>query len=96
MTKWISVLDELPPIGTWALVIQDRNLGDWYDRQKKPLRQVYSARLNNIDSEGWSTWELWNSNGYSINPLYLVSHWQPYPSIEGAAFEVMEHELESI
>lgn len=99
MTKWISVLDQLPEVGTWALVIQDNNLGDWYhrqavDRQKKPLRQVYAARLREIDGEGWSTWEQWNSNGYANCPLYLVSHWQPYPTIEGAVFEIMENDNE--
>lgn len=93
MTNWISVLEKLPEVGSWALVIQDRNMGDWFDRQKKPLREVFAARLHSIDSEGWSMWERWNMNGYCICPLYLVSHWQPYPSIDGAIFEVMEHEV---
>jgi len=91
MTEWISVLDELPPIGTWALVIQDRNMGDWYDRQKKPLREVFAARLHDIDSEGWSTW---GKSGNRYDSLYLVSHWQPYPTIEGAVFEIMESDNE--
>ena len=87
VSEWISVLDQLPPIGTWALVIQDNNLGDWYSRQKKPLRQVYAASLTGIDELGWSEWA---KSGNRYDSLYLVSHWQPYPTIDGAVFEKME------
>lgn len=91
MNSWISVLDKLPEVGTWALVIQDRNMGDWFDRQRSPLREVFAAKLTDIDSEGWSTW---GKSGNRYDALYLVSHWQPFPSIDGAVFEVMPHDEE--
>jgi hypothetical protein len=89
MSNWISVLDQLPSVGTWALVIQDYNLGDWFDRQKKPLRQVFAAQLTDIDELGWSEWA---KTGNRYDSLYLVSHWQPYPSTEGAIFERRDYE----
>lgn len=91
---WVSTLerDKLPPVGSWAMVIQDWNLGDWFDRQHKPLRVVHAARLRDVDSEGWCTWEQWSANGYGIGLLYLVSHWMPYPTTDGAVFEVANYE----
>lgn len=89
---WIPISERMPPVGTECLVIQDYNLGDWFDKQRVPLRVVYHATLREIDSEGWPTFERWRMNGYAIHPLYLVSHWQPLPSIEGAVFEELDND----
>jgi hypothetical protein len=76
---WIAVEDRLPPIDSWALVVQDYNVGDWFDRQRRPLRQVFAAKLTGIDELGWSEWA---KTGNRYDALYLVTHWQPYPTVE--------------
>lgn len=78
--SWISVEDKLPEINDWVNVLYDRNEGDYWDRRGKPRYSVYSAQLRSVDEEGYATWQLWKCpGGAPISPLYLVTHWQPYP-----------------
>lgn len=81
MSDWISIMEKLPTIGQWSLILIDRNLGDYWDRLNKPRFSVIAAQLRAVDEEGWGCWQQYQmSDGGPMGSHHnLVSHWMPYP-----------------